>query len=396
MNSSIGPTLVLSVLGAHAADAAERPFVRVEGHDLTIGRAQQCDWVLHAQGVSRQHAVVRYLNGLYFLEDHSTNGMLVNGTPMRSGVPVSLNGGDRVQLDTFDIAVAIEDADAPTATTTSPSLIPGHPVCGASLDPLAWLPTAREATPVAEPSTHWNHTSPMADQFDAPPVNVTVAPPAGSVLPENWDCTPSLFRLPNEATSTADHALVRSETAVPVPLAETTTAVAPTGAPAAIESLFALVLEGVMDMLRARAELKNGFRLPVTLIQRRENNPLKFSPSGSEALARVLAAPNDAFLSGEAAIIDAMDDIRLHQVALLASVRAAFDEVIAQFDPARFDDKSRRSRFGFSTARGPWERYRAHFRGLAADPDERFRRLWGEEFVRAYEDQLARARRDDH
>ena len=150
-----------------------------------------------------------------------------------------------------------------------------------------------------------------------------------------------------------------------------------------------------MDVLRARAELKNGFRLPATLIQRRENNPLKFAPTGSEALARVLAAPNDAFLSGKAAITDAMDDIRLHQVALLAGVRAAFDDLIAQFDPLRFEDgEARRPRFGFGTAKGPWERYRAHFDGLAADPEERFRRLFGDEFARAYEDQLARAKRD--
>ena len=150
-----------------------------------------------------------------------------------------------------------------------------------------------------------------------------------------------------------------------------------------------------MDVLRARAELKNGFRLPATLIQRRENNPLKFAPTGAEALARLLSAPNEAFLSGEAAIVDAMDDIRLHQVALLAGVRAAFDDLLAQFDPDRFEDsEARRSRFGFGAGKGPWERYRARYQALADDPEARFRRLFGDEFARAYEEQLSRAKRE--
>jgi type VI secretion system protein ImpI len=466
MNSSTAPSLVLSVLGDHAGDVSERTSVRVEGHDLSIGRAEHCDWVLQAHGVSRQHAFVRHLNGLYFLEDRSTNGMLLNGTPLRGGEPVSLSDGDRLQLDTFEILVTVETPPQVVTEATarrdredtlrtlrvsrrepgvaessslpsmahdaSTSLIPGAAGSAASLDPLAWLgsqqPAVHEGIREIEPSAHWNHASPMDGHFHAPHVEAPiVGRHEASVLPENWDRTRSLFTLPStregavlqegvalpavDATLASEHAPAAVAQAAPAGLPAATPSAALAPAPAAaptpmppqasapvaanIESLFTLVLEGVMDVLRARAELKNGFRLPATLIQRRENNPLKFAPTGSEALARVLAAPNDAFLSGEAAITDAMDDIRLHQVALLAGVRAAFDDLIAQFDPLRFEDgEGRRPRFGFGTAKGPWERYRAHFDGLAADPEERFRRLFGDEFARAYEDQLARAKRD--
>jgi type VI secretion system protein ImpI len=165
-----------------------------------------------------------------------------------------------------------------------------------------------------------------------------------------------------------------------------------------MEPLFLALLEGVMDVLRARAELKNGFRMPATLIRRTENNPLKFAPTASEAMARILAPGSDAFLSGSAAIADAMDDIRVHQVALLAGVREAFEDLMRQFDPGRFEEAAgarRRPRFGFHGGDGPWERYRAHFERMAKDPEERFRRLFGDEFARAYEDQLARGRRSD-
>ncbi|MDQ7997113.1 MAG: type VI secretion system-associated FHA domain protein TagH [Luteibacter sp.] len=454
MNRSTGPSLVLSILGDHAGDIAERTSVRAEAHDLSIGRAEHCDWVLQAQGVSRQHAFVRHLNGLYFIEDRSTNGMLLNGAPLRGGEPVSLGDGDRLQLDTFEILVALESTvdeqatarrehdrslqtlrvphtspayhDSPLPLGTAPSLITGDAHGGSSLipgtaaaplDPMAWfqtvMPVVDHASAAVEASGHWNHASPMTDRFDAPTVD-SDPPRVAPVLPEHWDRTRSLFQMPPDvatadATPEAPMAAAPAEPASPPvgarpardPNTDPVPSVpAPTPTPPSpttgIEPLFALVLDGVMDVLRARAELKNGFRLPATLIQRRENNPLKFAPTGTEALARVLAAPNEAFLSGEAAIVDAMDDIREHQVALLAGVRAAFDDLIAQFDPARFEEgDTRRSRFGFAPASGPWERYRAHFQKLATDPEERFRRLFGDEFARAYEDQLVRAKRDN-
>ncbi|WP_426285255.1 type VI secretion system-associated FHA domain protein TagH [Luteibacter sp. E-22] len=434
MNRYAGPSLVLSVLGARTEEIADRASVRVEGSDLTIGRAEQCDWVLHAHGVSRQHAVVRHINGLYFLEDRSTNGMLLNGTPLRGGEPALLGDGDLVQIDTFEILVAIESPVEQVARTTArretrdiadaapairppapvidvaqapslaASLVPGEGSATASFDPLAWfqtvLPTGLdEARSTVASPTPWSHVSPLDEHLVVPRVDHDAVPRPTAVLPENWDRTRSLFREPVPGlVATAAEALVAE-----VPVAEVPAAVdakveaAPSGmAHAAVEPLFLLVLEGVMDVLRARAELKNGFRMPATLIRRTENNPLKFAPTAGEAMARLLAAPNEAFLSGEAAIVDAMDDIRLHQVALLSGVRAAFDDLIAQFDPARFEDEGgpRRPRFLPGTGKGAWDRYRAHYQGLAADPDERFRRLFGDEFARAYEDQLARFKSD--
>ncbi|WP_448098440.1 type VI secretion system-associated FHA domain protein TagH [Luteibacter yeojuensis] len=430
MTRYAGPSLVLSVLGARTEEIADRASVRVEGNDLTIGRAEQCDWVLHAHGVSRQHAVVRHLNGLYFLEDRSTNGMLLNGTPLRGGEPALLGDGDLVQIDTFEVLVAIESPVEQVARTTArretrdiadtapavrppgpvvdvaqapseaASLVPGEGVATASLDPLAWFQTVLppgldEARSVGGPPTPWSHVSPLDEHLVVPRVDHDAVPRPTAVLPENWDRTRSLFREPVPGPVA---------TAVEVPVAEASMAMdakvetpAPPGsAHAAVEPLFLLVLEGVMDVLRARAELKNGFRMPATLIRRTENNPLKFAPTAGEAMARLLAAPNEAFLSGEAAIADAMDDIRLHQVALLSGVRAAFDDLIAQFDPARFEEEGgpRRPRFLPGAGKGAWDRYRAHYQGLAADPDERFRRLFGDEFARAYEDQLARFKSD--
>jgi type VI secretion system protein ImpI len=319
----------------------------------------------------------------------------------------------------------------------TPSSLPATAADHGSLDPLAWfqttMPGLHEGAMAAEVSPHWNHASPIVERFAEPRVD-TSAPPPALVLPENWDHTRSQFdaslRTVEAARATVEApvappapvALPEPQAAIPPPVAapapaDTPPPSAPVAAPVAstappasaatpspaapgpvvagMEPLFLRMLEGVMDVLRARAELKNGFRMPATLIRRSENNPLKFAPTAHEAMSRLLGEPSDAFLSGEAAIVDAMDDIRLHQVALLAGVRAAFDDLMGQFDPAHFDDDGeRRGRFSFGAGRGAWERYRAHFDKLAADPEDRFRRLFGDEFARAYEDQLAQHRRD--
>jgi type VI secretion system protein ImpI len=113
-----------------------------------------------------------------------------------------------------------------------------------------------------------------------------------------------------------------------------------------------------------------------------------------------MAPSNTAFLSGSAAFQDAFDDIRCHQMAMLAGVRAGFDSLMAHFNPERFEhevDGGKRSAFG---GKGKyWEKYQDNFEGLMKDPDECFRRLFGDEFARAYEEQLSRlksARRASH
>jgi type VI secretion system protein ImpI len=145
-------------------------------------------------------------------------------------------------------------------------------------------------------------------------------------------------------------------------------------------------------VLRARAELKNSFRLPATLIQRSENNPLKFAPTAQEAVRKLLEPPGNGFLAGSAALSDAADDIRNHQMAMLAGVRSAFASMLAQFDPERVEQEVGQTgrRFPFSVQSRHWERYKARFTELTRNPDECFRRLFGDEFARAYEEQLGR------
>ena len=128
-------SLILAVAGHQAAQFGSRSsgtFAAVGG---SIGRSEDCDWVLSASGVSRVHAMVRYLNGIYFIEDRSTNGMLLNGAPLVRGEPSALSEGDRLLIDTFEVEVRLHDADA--AIPAPDLLAPAPPTAmGAGIDPL--------------------------------------------------------------------------------------------------------------------------------------------------------------------------------------------------------------------------------------------------------------------
>lgn len=428
-------TLILAVADRQAAQFGSRSSKAFEAVGGSIGRSEDCDWVLAASGVSRVHAMIRYLNGIYFIEDRSTNGMLLNDVPLIKGDPSALKHGDRLLIDTFEVGVRLQDAAAssvpdllepmPAATSAaaldpldfgllSPpapayppptaaiplgeELIPGAigPASAGELDPLSFLGPGDASSGLLSGATtgsagsSWNHSASTEDFFH-PPMTTDQRQASANALPENWDLTmgdfsspPSPAPLPKAPPAVA--AAPRMPTA---PAAETT---GPVALPQDVDQIFRVVVDGVMDVLRARAEIKNTFRLPVTIIQRSENNPLKFAPNPDEALAKIMAPPNGAFMSGTAAFEDAFDDIRCHQMAMLAGVRAAFESLLAHFNPDRFeqeaDGSSKRSAFA---GKGKyWDKYRENFDGLSRDPDECFRRLFGDEFARAYEEQLSR------
>jgi len=445
------PTLLLAVTGTHAAQFGSRSQKAFEGRDGSIGRSEDCDWVLSSSGVSRVHAMIRCLNGIYFIEDRSTNGMLLNGVPLVKGEPSALKHGDRLQIDSFEVSVNVQAA-APAAPAPAPapapvdifatspppsaspfppraadplddfldlglgsaapaggglrdgSLIPdASPLGGADLDPLSFLdapfssPAPAPASP-APATPGWNHTAGMEDHFRPP---TTEGQRQAQALPENWDLTMGDFAPRQPAPAPAPAPAFASPAPAPFAAAPPPAAPAPAPAMAApsgamplppdVQQMLGIVVDGVMDVLRARAEIKNTFRLPVTIIQRSENNPLKFAPNADEALQKILSPPNAAFLSGPAAFDDAFDDIRCHQMAMLAGVRAAFESLLAHFGPDRLEqevDGGKRSAFGGKAKY--WEKYRENFEGLIKNPDDCFRRLFGDEFARAYEEQLAR------
>lgn len=322
------------------------------------------------------------------------------------------------------------------------------------LDPLRKLvggggtaPARPRETPGPQ-SQSWNHTPSLADHF-SPPAAAATAPPAAAanVIPENWDRTtfdrsklqppaqpphaPQPYLQPQSPPSVRQPAGARPPAA---PAASGAASVAVQRQPAApgrstnsgsssggasgsavfdwdgflraanvdpsrvppetaaiLGNIMRSVVQGLIEVLRARSEIKTEFRMPVTQVKVSENNPLKFAANAEDALGNLLGRRNPAYLPPQEAFEDAFNDVRFHQLAMLAGVRAGFDNLLNRFDPAQlqesFDRTGKRGLFGGGKATY-WERYTERYQELAADRDETFRRLFGEEFARAYEQQL--------
>jgi type VI secretion system protein len=156
-----------------------------------------------------------------------------------------------------------------------------------------------------------------------------------------------------------------------------------------------VVVAGLMDVLRARERIKDEFRMRMTTFKAADNNPLKFSANVDDALHNLLVKRNAAYLGPVEAFDDAFNDVRNHQMAMLAGVRVAFEAMLAEFDPERLREQFDRQVKKGSLLAGPaklryWELYADRFRDMVNDREAAFRDLFGEEFARAYEEQLER------
>jgi len=151
-----------------------------------------------------------------------------------------------------------------------------------------------------------------------------------------------------------------------------------------------VVVSGVMDVLRSRQQIKDEFRMRMTRFRPAENNPLKFSANVDDALHNLLVKRNQAYLGPVEAFEDAFADLRKHQIAMLAGMRVAFEGMLAEFDPERMQQEfDRQLNKGLVPAKlRYWDLFRERRDEIVKDPEASFRRLFGEEFARAYEEQL--------
>jgi type VI secretion system FHA domain protein len=156
-----------------------------------------------------------------------------------------------------------------------------------------------------------------------------------------------------------------------------------------------VVVAGVMDVLRARERIKDEFRMRMTTFKAADNNPLKFSANVEDALHNLLVKRNAAYLGPIEAFEDAFQDVRNHQMAMLAGVRVAYEAMLAEFEPGRLQEEFDRQLKTGSFLSAPaklkyWDLYRNKFHDMVKDADSSFRNLFGDEFAKAYEEQLVR------
>ncbi len=165
---------------------------------------------------------------------------------------------------------------------------------------------------------------------------------------------------------------------------------------AQLGTILRTVTHGLIDVLKARAEVKNQFRMSVTYIKPVENNPLKFARDPEDALHTLFVKRNPGYVGPVEAFHEAFEDLGRHQIAMLAGMQAAFAAVLKRFDPGQIEaacEKSASSHKGLLGGVGKpkyWEFFREHFQRIAEDSDSAFQEFFGQAFVRAYDDQIHR------
>jgi len=420
----------------------------------SIGRTTENTWVLPdpERFVSSQHARVAHEGGRFFLIDESTNGTSVNGRALSKGTRVELRSGDNITIGKYEISVALAEAQPqpqPQPQVSGGSLADlfggdaapaPEPRPRGGSDPLNGLFGPRSSGAVEDhvpPQAHVFTPPRVAREPVAPPARPTPRPPppppaapAPDALPANWwedepAAAPAPFEPPPDFEPPPEPSPVFEPpplpprpapraAAAPAP-AETAAMPAPTmpsdarpllealgldpaqvdeAKLAALGQVLRVVVDGMLGVLKARAEVKNQFRVNITTLKPLDNNPLKFSATADDALFNLFSKRGGTFLSPVDAFREAFDDLRTHQIAMLAGMRGGFTELMKQFDPEKlqqgFDRGMKRAALlEVMNKTKYWELYRELYASFG-DDDETFKRLFGDEFARAYDEQLRR------
>ncbi len=135
--------------------------------------------------------------------------------------------------------------------------------------------------------------------------------------------------------------------------------------------LYKQVVLGLSDLIQDRAAFKDEFRVERTQLSMGRNNPLKHLPPLDTAKL-LLDIPLPGFMPGDEAVRTAFEDIKKHQLAMLAGVQHALNAVFERLSPAEIEklmEKAAGAKRGLPFTRGinPWTVYQTVFEALRRD-----------------------------
>lgn len=115
------PQPIAKIIWHEAESGQVMEYILMEGATATIGRSRANDICVPERHVSRRHAVVRYQDGVFVVEDlGSANGTFVNDAQISAPYPVM--AGDIIRLFVPELRVA-SCAERPSPNLTSSMII---------------------------------------------------------------------------------------------------------------------------------------------------------------------------------------------------------------------------------------------------------------------------------
>jgi len=391
--------LELKIVSEHAeyvGDDAVREYHESGG---TIGRALQNDWILPDPDrfISARHAVIDFKGGIYYLADTSSNGVYVNEEmePIGKGNPRRLFNGDHLRMGDFRFEVSVDSGESlimpmdvkPSVAPdnieqvvdedvlrTGMKLLDEEEITGDEAFQSALFggaPEEPEQEPEPEPTPELEADMPIKD-VGSNATDATVGVTAEDLFDSFLDglgvnrveLHPSVNR--PEMMLTAGQVLRE-------------------------------FVKGTTDLLSSRANLKNTFRLDQTTVLPRHNNPMKFSENTNDLLKQLLLGGEGEYLGAQDAIREVCSDLIHHQNAFLDAMNSAFIEFADRLDPDElqdgFDQTAGKKLFSFINKMKYWQHYCDLYPIITEKGGGRFPQMFGEEFVKAYERQIAEYQR---
>lgn len=391
--------LQLEIVSEHreiVGDDAVREFNEQGG---TIGRSLQNDWILPDPDryISGRHATIDFKAGAYYLADTSSNGVFINGDcePLGKGNPRRLFNGDVIRLGDFvinvsidageSVAMPLDDDSQPTlkdharsmvdesALKTGLMLLDEEEITGD--DEFQSALFGGSASMQAADDSVFEPQPPSLDEVQQPAPQPPPAPLASADLDIN-----ELFN-----TFLAGLGIDRSELSPQADLNEIMRNVG---------EVLREFVEGSTQLLASRANLKNAFRLDQTTVLPRHNNPLKLSANSRDSILQLLVGKEGEYLGPRDSVREVCRDLLFHQDAFLDAMNNAFLEFADRFDPAELQES-----FDRTLGSGPIAKLTNRFRYwnlfvdlypiLTETGGGRFPQMYAEEFVSAYERQIA-------
>ena len=390
-----------------------------------LGRGVGCTLVLPDANreISRKQALITCQAGQHFIRPIGTNlDVRLNGRQLPADAESPLDVGSEIRIGPYVMRVEPVPAETP-ARSAPPAQTAPLPQRSAD-DPraIAGAPARRPASmgafdDVLKGQNHLARPASAPQQAVAPlrtpaqekpraplppaerppreaPVAKPAAPPGRAAAPAGANAGDEKARkdTPAERATTNDEmvkAVYGGLGMATPPTAERT--------PQRMQLIGELLREslaGTLGLLAARTIAKRELGAGATMLQTRGNNPLKFSPNVDAALTHLLGPPMRGFIGASDAVRDAFSDLRAHQVAILAGMRAALEAVLERFDPVALEARlaprgmwehlmpvNRRAKL--------WEQFGEQYAEILREAEDDFDSLFGKAFLQAYEAQLA-------
>ena len=390
--------LVIKIVSEHR-DLVGDDFVR-EYHENggSIGRSLHNDWILPDPDryISGRHATIDYKGGMYYLLDTSSNGVYMNDEvePIGRGNPRRLFDGDRMRMGDFEFDVSIDKGESlvmPLEPDT-PSVAPDNIEQFVDED---LLETGMQLLDEDEITGDDEFQNALFGEEHKPkkkkkPTKQTRDKSANDEVAghkvKSFDVTAEdLF---DSFLDGLGVSRVELHPTVNRPDMMMTAGI-----------VLREFVEGTVKLLSTRANLKNAFRLEQTTVLPRHNNPMKFSDNTNDLIKQLLVGEEGEYLGARDAVRETTRDLVNHQNAFLDAMNSAFIEFSERFDPDEmqegFDRAIGSSFFKFLQKSKYWDMYRDLYPIITEKGGGRFPQMFGEEFVRAYERQIADYQRRD-